>query len=48
MERKECSKTMIKLQTENGEIRISNDVFTNLAGDAAITCKQVSRVPEAQ
>ena len=29
---------MIKLQTENGEIRISNDVFTNLAGDAATNC----------
>ena len=29
---------MIKLQTENGVISISNDVFSNLAGDAATNC----------
>ena len=29
---------MIKLETESGRIRISDEVFTNLAGDAATSC----------
>ena len=28
----------MKLQSEKGEIRISNDVFTNIAGAAATNC----------
>lgn len=29
---------MIKLETEAGNIRITDEVFTNLAGDAATSC----------
>lgn len=29
---------MINIETENGRIRISDEVFTNLAGDAATSC----------